>query len=78
MRQPVCRLDTCIMRNRTPANVLRVRAEFAVKQEQLKRLGQRADVLLEEIQALRISRGPSFSRWLWQGLTGKGWEYEIV
>jgi hypothetical protein len=78
MRQPVCRLDTCIMQNRTPANVLRVRAEFEAKLLELERLGQRADALLEEIQALRISRGPTFSRWLWQGLTGKGWKYEIV
>jgi hypothetical protein len=76
MRQPVCRLDTCIMKN--SPGVLRVRAEFGAKRVELERLGQRADVLLEEIQALRISRGPTFGRWLWQGLTGRGWKYELV
>ena len=63
---------------RTPANVLRVRAEFEGKRVELDRLGQRAEELLDEIRALRISRGPTYWRWLWQGLTGRGWKYEIV
>jgi hypothetical protein len=45
---------------------------------ELDRLGQRADVLLDEIKTIKVARVPEptlagFCRWLWTGLTGGGW-----
>ena len=64
--------------SRPPSLSGQIRNWRAFMKAELNRLGQRADVLLDEIKAMRIPEPPTFGgylRWLWTGLTGGGWNY---